>query len=328
MSFIEQAMALATMPVPGPGTPEETRKTFDAMPMAELAPVWCALQRLSRRDLTDGTWMVSSYFDSLPHDGPERAFELVLEVLRSETDKSVRMQLNRRIMTVLVYPHGPRMIDRIEAEARGNPNLRWLLGGVHWWGPDEAVKARIKAVADIEGWDADKEAHERPERPIDCESMSLSELARAWIEHHSKAEKDQDGNWDTLCDYESDLVGENPDKTIDWILEILKIEDNPMDLGAGRRHAGERDRHAHHRPDRARGRGESALSPLARRRLVQHRAGAVEGAPRCDSAGEAVVGRSSRCWRLTKADVIADASAFALPAISIRPSIATARSAA
>jgi hypothetical protein len=228
MSFIEQAMALATMPVPGPGTPEETRKTFDAMPMAELAPVWCALQRLSTRDLTDGTWMVSSYFDSLPHDGPERAFELVLEVLRSETDKSVRMQLNRRIMTVLVYPHGPRMIDRIEAEARGNPNLRWLLGGVHWWGPDEAVKARIKAVADIEGWDAYKEAHERPERPIDCESMSLSELARAWIEHHSKAEKDQDGNWDTLCDYESDLVGENPDKTIDWILEILKIEDNPM----------------------------------------------------------------------------------------------------
>jgi hypothetical protein len=228
MSFIEQAMALATMPAPGPGTPEETKKTFDALPMAELAPVWCALQRLSTRDLTDGTWMVSSYFDHLPHDDPERAFELVLEVLRSETDKSVRMQLNRRIMTVLVYPHGPRMIERIEAEARGNASLRWLLGGVHWWGPDEAIKARVKAVADIEGWDADKEAHERPEHPIDCEAMSLPELARAWVEQHSKAEKDQDQNWHTLYDYETELVSDDPDKAIDWILEILKIEDNPM----------------------------------------------------------------------------------------------------
>ena len=83
-------------------------------------------------------------------------------------------------------------------------------------------------MADIEGWDADKEAHETPGHPINCEAMSLPELARAWVEHHSKAEKDQDRNWQTLYDYETELVGDDPDKMIDWILEILKIEDNPM----------------------------------------------------------------------------------------------------
>src|SRR5512134_3247956 len=99
MSSIEQAIALATTPVPGPGTSAKTRKAFDAMPMAELASVWCALRRVSTRDGTDGTRMVSSDFDSLPHDTPGH--------------------------------------------------------------------------------------------PIDCEAISLPELARAWVEQHSKAETDQ-----------------------------------------------------------------------------------------------------------------------------------------
>jgi hypothetical protein len=57
--------------------------------------------------------------------------------------------------------------------------------------------------------------------------MSLNELARAWIEQLSKSDRDRDDNFFTLMEYESDLLDEDPDKAIDLILEILKLETNP-----------------------------------------------------------------------------------------------------
>ena len=40
---------------------------LNAMPVGELASLWCALQRLSRRDQTSGAWAAKLYFDHLPH---------------------------------------------------------------------------------------------------------------------------------------------------------------------------------------------------------------------------------------------------------------------
>ena len=79
------------------------------------------------------------YFDHLPHRKPDRALELALEVLRSESDKPTVMQLNDKFMMALMYAHGAAVIDRIEREAEDNARLRWLLGGVHF-GPDEKLK--------------------------------------------------------------------------------------------------------------------------------------------------------------------------------------------
>src|SRR6266545_4298703 len=103
MSFIEDAKAAATMAIPGPGTPEAQRKALDAMPMDQLTGLWCALQYLGMRDRTEEAWANILYFDALPHDAPERAFELVLTVLRSEAHKSVKMELNNKLMTTLVH---------------------------------------------------------------------------------------------------------------------------------------------------------------------------------------------------------------------------------
>ena len=119
------------------------------MPIPELASMWCALQRLSRRDQTAGAWAAILYFDHLPHNRPDRALDLALEVLRSESDKPTVMQLNDKFMLSLMYAHGAAVIGRIETEAEQNAGLRWLLGGIHF-GPDESFRRRIKAIADGE----------------------------------------------------------------------------------------------------------------------------------------------------------------------------------
>jgi hypothetical protein len=231
MSFIDDAKAWATMPVPRAGTPDKAQQTFDAMPVHELASLWCALQRVGLRDQTEGTWAVTLYFDRLPHDQPDRALDLVLVVLGTEADKSVVMELNGRLMIALINAHAPRVIERIEAEARRIPRLRWLLGGAYWWTSDDAIKARLEVIADEDAWRADEDAHNTPAATIDFPHLTVAELARVWLDQHGKPYKDHDANWQALCDYERELIETDPDKVLDVILAILAIETNPAVLG-------------------------------------------------------------------------------------------------
>ena len=151
MGSTEDADMLALIAAaPELATPDDTEVLLDAMPISELASMWGAVQRLSRRDQTGATWSAFLYFDHLPHKRPDRAIDLALEVLRSETDKPTVMQLNDKFMLSLLYAHGAAVIGRIEAEAKQNAGLRWLLGGMHF-GPDEPFKRRIEAIADTQG---------------------------------------------------------------------------------------------------------------------------------------------------------------------------------
>src|SRR4029078_6346698 len=96
--------------------------------------------------------------------------------------------------------------------------------------PDEALQDRIAAIADSKAWRKDANARRKPKQPLDCVSMSVPELARAWIEQYSKSDRDRDDNFFAMMDYERDLREEDPDKAIDLIVEILKIESNPVML--------------------------------------------------------------------------------------------------
>jgi hypothetical protein len=227
MSFLNDAKAAATMAIPGSGTPEAQRRVLDAMPIEELAGLWCSLQYLGMRDYTEEVWSNILYFDSLPHDAPERSFELVLAVLRSEAHKSVKMELNDKLMTTLVHAHAERLIDEIEARAHDHPQLRWLIGGAYWWAADDMLKARLAAVADEDAWRADDDARAAAGASIDFAALPLEQLALAWVAQKCKPRKDQDANWMVLCDYERELQQENPNKIIDLILAILRIESDP-----------------------------------------------------------------------------------------------------
>ncbi|RZN08371.1 hypothetical protein CWO91_22630 [Bradyrhizobium genosp. SA-3] len=208
-------------------TPDETETFLDPMPLDELASMWCALQRVSRRDQVGSIWALKLYFDHLPHRRPQAALDLVLEVLKAEADKPTVMQINDKFLLALLYAHGPEVIARIEHEAEHNDRLRWLLGGVHV-DPDDPLMARIARLGDREAWQADHLAQRTPREPLDCANMPVVELARAWVEQYSKSERDQDDNLFAIMDFERDLREDDPDKMIDLILEILKIEANPV----------------------------------------------------------------------------------------------------
>lgn len=208
-------------------TPDETEAFLDSVPLAELASMWCALQCLSRRDQVGGIWATRLYFDHLPHRRPQAALDLILEVLKTESDKPTLMRLCDKLLQALLYVHGDEVIGRIEHEARYNERLRWLLGGVHI-APDLPLMRRIGKIAHVAAWRADRAAQWTPREPLDCGAMPLDELARAWVAQYSKADRDQDDNLFAIMDHERDLREDDPDGLIDLILEILKIETNPV----------------------------------------------------------------------------------------------------
>lgn len=227
MGSTEDTGVLARIASAEISAPEASDAFFNAIPIPELASLWGALQRLSRRDQTGSAWTAIMYFDHLPHRQPNRALDLAFEVLRSETDKLTVMQLNDKFMSALMFAHGDEVIGRIEAEAAGNARLRWLLGGL-FFGAEEPLKGRIEAIADADAWEADDKARRAPRHPLECARMTVPALARAWVEQNSKSDRDRDDNMFTMMDYERDLREEDPDKAIDLILEILKIETSPV----------------------------------------------------------------------------------------------------
>ncbi len=162
-----------------------------------------------------------------PHRRPQQALDLVLEVLKTEADKPTVMQLNDKFLMSLLYAHGEAVIARIEREAAHNDRLRWLLGGVHV-APDDPLLSRMAGLADCDAWQTDHLAQRTPREPLDCASLSIAALARAWVEQYSRSDRDQDDNLFAIMDFERDLREEDPDGLIDLVLEILKIEANPV----------------------------------------------------------------------------------------------------
>lgn len=227
MSFIDDAKHWATMPVPGPGRSGAQDALYEAMTIPELAALWCRLQALGLKDQTEESWGATLYFDHLPHDAPDRALDLALHVLQSDVEKRVKMQLGEKFMSALVYNHAGRLIGRLEAEAPGNPRLRWLLGAVHWWAPSKDLKGRIARIANEGAWRADETARDTPAVRIDFSALPLDALARAFVEQHAKPEKDRDANWHALADFERELLERQPDRALDLVLAVLEIETDP-----------------------------------------------------------------------------------------------------
>ena len=225
MRFIDDANAAATTAVTSSGVPDEA--TFDAMSIAELAARWRMLQFVSIKLQTEGTWAATRYFSSLPHDQPARAYDMVLAVLSAETDLSVRLRLHD-VLSTLVHAHGASLVDRIVADAADNAGLRWLLGGGCWWTQDQAMEARIDAVANAESFRADLEAHKTRTPAIDFDALSIGELARVWIEQTDKPFKDHDHNWQDFQSYQRELIEYDPEMAVDLVVAVLKIETNPF----------------------------------------------------------------------------------------------------
>lgn len=228
MCSMDGSKAWGAMTGPGTWNFDDRTAVYNAMAVETLANLWCSLQGIGLRDQTEQSWAATLYFDRLPHDAPDRALELALAVLASDADKRVKMQLGDKFMSALIYNHAGRVIERIEAEQATNPQLRWLLGAVHWWAPSRELKARLARVADEAAWRVDEMARDTPAVRINLGALGKSELARVWVEQHAKPDMDRDGNWYALMEFERKLIERNPDAAIDLVLEILRIETSPQ----------------------------------------------------------------------------------------------------
>ena len=90
---------------------------------------------------------------SLVREKPERAWQLILEILRRDNSSNVLENLSAGMLEDLLVYHRNMMIDRVEAEARSNPLFAKLLGGV--WRNDmaEEIWVRVQRAWDRRGWD-------------------------------------------------------------------------------------------------------------------------------------------------------------------------------
>ncbi|HEY3147563.1 MAG TPA: hypothetical protein VGJ75_14495 [Dongiaceae bacterium] len=103
-------------------------------------------EREAKREATEREWFIV-------RDEPDRAWLLILEILRRDHSDRILEVLSAGPLEDLLVKHGDKVIDRVEAEARLNPLFAKLLGGVwrnamagHTWD-------RVQKAWDRRGWD-------------------------------------------------------------------------------------------------------------------------------------------------------------------------------
>ena len=110
---------------------------MDAAQRSAFIDAWIEYERMSistERQLrlqaeTDHGW-ASTRMVLLPMERPELAWELIFEILARNPDVHVRTMLAAGPLQTIVSSHSKIFADRIEEQARRNPEFRELLGGL------------------------------------------------------------------------------------------------------------------------------------------------------------------------------------------------------
>jgi hypothetical protein len=120
----------------------------------EIADAWVRTMTadIGSPEETDNSWAFDIVFD-MTHDDPEPGWAMILEILRRDHGVAVMEVLSAGPLESLLANHGPAFIERVEIEARRNPEFAKLLGGVWKSRMTDEVWARVQAVWDRRGWD-------------------------------------------------------------------------------------------------------------------------------------------------------------------------------
>lgn len=92
-------------------------------------------------------------FEWIVREHPEHAWKGILAALADPRTKPFLGVLAAGPLEDLLSYHGLRFIDRVEHEARINPEFATLLGGVWQFEMTEEIWTRVQAVWDRRGWD-------------------------------------------------------------------------------------------------------------------------------------------------------------------------------
>lgn len=235
MNWCDETLGFGAEPFP---SDEEVQARLKALGMDDLVRAWRETSTTSLKDRTDGTHAVAMYFDRLGHDEPERTVAFIEALLANEPDDAlVALTGQGKLLGQLLHFNGARVARALQELALRQPRLRWLLGGSTWsigggMVEDEDTKRRLLAIADQDAFEAWKEANPARETP-DFAELAIPELAHAWVEIMSRSDldKEKDGDWSALFDYQSELVNNDPLEALELVKAILAIEDNANVLG-------------------------------------------------------------------------------------------------
>ncbi len=92
-------------------------------------------------------------FEWVSREHPEHAWSAILVTLKDPRSRPYLNILAAGPLESLLSEHGEAFIERVELEARSNPEFAWLLGGVWRDQMSEDVWNRVRAVWDRRGWD-------------------------------------------------------------------------------------------------------------------------------------------------------------------------------
>jgi hypothetical protein len=179
------------------------------------------------------------YFDGLAQDNPERAVEFIAAELDDEPDDEiVALLAEGQLLGQLLNVHALRVAGRMQELALRQPRLRWLMGrmaGSIAGGliTGSEAKRRLLAIADEPAYRRWRDSHFSDEEPIDFAALPMKDLAAAWVEITARSDRDRerDRDWDTLFDFQSDLIGNDPLAALELVKAILAIEDSQNVLG-------------------------------------------------------------------------------------------------
>ncbi|WP_423221938.1 DUF6869 domain-containing protein [Ideonella margarita] len=92
-------------------------------------------------------------FDWVVRKHPEHAWQSIVATVSDPRAEPFLGVLAAGPMEDLLGYHGPSFIERVEVEARRNPQFAWMLGGVWQCQMSDEIWARVQKVWDRRGWD-------------------------------------------------------------------------------------------------------------------------------------------------------------------------------
>lgn len=92
-------------------------------------------------------------FEWIVREHPEHAWKCILSALSDSRAKPHLATLAAGPLEDLLSYHGAAFIERVEREARLNPEFASLLGGVWQFQMSAEVWARVQEIWDRRGWD-------------------------------------------------------------------------------------------------------------------------------------------------------------------------------
>ena len=90
-------------------------------------------------------WACEKLYD-IVRQQPDLAWELILELLMTDQSNVIYENLAAGALEDLLVNHGEKFIDKVEEQARQNPNFNELLGGVWRNAISENIWSRVEKV--------------------------------------------------------------------------------------------------------------------------------------------------------------------------------------